>query len=415
MKRRTFIQSASSAAGIAIGVQAPKGWVHAMAKELAISDSTAERILVVVQLTGGNDGLNTIVPHKNDAYKKARPKLKIDSNEVIALDEELGFHPSLGSLVSMLEKQRLAVIQGVGYANPNRSHFESMDIWHSCKPKTSRNRSGWIGRLLAEAKGVETDDSLALHLGNEPIPLALVNRGVQVPSLSSVEQFRLKADRKLSKDQTARSMSPSPASHAISKESSDEDLMSFLSVSTDTALQASSRIEGMLSTPDENKDFPDSELGNKLRTISRLILAGLKTRIYYVTLDGFDTHANQLAVHAALLRQWSESLAAFHARLDRDGQSDRVLVMTFSEFGRRVAENASLGTDHGAAAPMWLSGPKMKNTLVGELPSLTQLVDGDLQYHTDFRAVYRSVVETWFGWKGDGMGLGDFSLLPLFA
>ncbi|MFN7892218.1 MAG: DUF1501 domain-containing protein, partial [Pirellula sp.] len=225
MKRRTFIQSASSAAGIAIGVQAPQGWVHAMAKELAISDSTAERILVVVQLTGGNDGLNTIVPHKNDAYKKARPKLKIDSNEVIALDEELGFHPSLGSLVSMLEKQRLAVIQGVGYANPNRSHFESMDIWHSCKPKTSRNRSGWIGRLLAEAKGVETDDSLALHLGNEPIPLALVNRGVQVPSLSSVEQFRLKADRKQPKDQAARSMSPSPASHAISKESSDEDLM----------------------------------------------------------------------------------------------------------------------------------------------------------------------------------------------
>ena len=415
MKRRTFIQSASSAAGIAIGVQAPNGWVHAMAKELASSDNTSERILVVVQLTGGNDGLNTIVPHKHDAYKKARPKLKIDSNEVIALDEELGFHPSLGALVSMLEKQRLSVIQGVGYENPNRSHFESMDIWHSCKPRTSRNRSGWIGRLLSDAKGVETDDSLALHLGNEPIPLALVDRGVQVPSLSSVEQFRLKADRKQPKDQAARSMSPSPASHAISKESSDEDLMSFLSVSTDTALKASSRIEGMLSTPDENKDFPDSELGNKLRTISRLILAGLKTRIYYVTLDGFDTHANQLAVHAALLRQWSESLAAFHARLDRDGQADRVLVMTFSEFGRRVAENASLGTDHGAAAPMWLSGPKMKNILVGELPSLTQLVDGDLKYHTDFRAVYRSVVEDWVGWKGDGMGLGGYSLLPLFA
>lgn len=415
MKRRTFIQSASSAAGIAIGVQAPNGWVHAMAKELASSDNTSERILVVVQLTGGNDGLNTIVPHKHDAYKKARPKLKIDSNEVIALDEELGFHLSLGALVSMLEKQRLSVIQGVGYENPNRSHFESMDIWHSCKPRTSRNRSGWIGRLLSDAKGVETDDSLALHLGNEPIPLALVDRGVQVPSLSSVEQFRLKADRKQLKDQAARSMSPSPASNTISKESSDEDLMSFLSVSTDTALKASSRIEGMLSTPDENKDFPDSELGNKLRTISRLILAGLKTRIYYVTLDGFDTHANQLAVHAALLRQWSESLAAFHARLDRDGQADRVLVMTFSEFGRRVAENASLGTDHGAAAPMWLSGPKMKNILVGELPSLTQLVDGDLKYHTDFRAVYRSVVEDWVGWKGDGMGLGGYSLLPLFA
>jgi uncharacterized protein (DUF1501 family) len=415
MKRRTFIQSASSAAGIAIGVQAPNGWVRAMATELSSPNAASERILVVVQLTGGNDGLNTVVPHKNDEYKKARPKLKIDSNDVIALNDELGFHPSLRSLSTMPEKQRLSVIQGVGYENPNRSHFESMDIWHSCQPKASRSRSGWIGRLLSEAKDVETDDSLALHLGNEPIPLALVNRGVQVPSLSSVEQFRLKADRKQPKDDTAKSMSPSPSTSLISKDASDEDLMSFLSVSTHTALQASSRIEGMLSTPDESQDFPDTELGGKLRTISRLILAGLKTRIYYVTLDGFDTHANQLTAHAALLRQWSESLAAFHARLDRDGQSDRVLVMTFSEFGRRVAENASLGTDHGAAAPVWLSGPRLKSTLVGNLPSLTQLVDGDLQYHTDFRSVYRSVVEEWFGWKSDGMSLGEHSSIPLLA
>ena len=415
MRRRTFIQSASTAAGIAIGTQAPNGWIRSMANELVSPNSDSDRILVVIQLSGGNDGLNTVVPHNNDEYKKARPKLKIDSSDVIRLNEELGFHPSLSSLASLLEKQKLSIIQGVGYENPNRSHFESMDIWHSCKPKSSRSRSGWIGRMISEAKGRETDDSFALHLGNEPIPMALVHRGVQVPSLASVEQFRLKADRNKSNAITATSMSSPSSTDSRPSEPTDEDLASFLSVSTQTALQASSRIETMTATPDDSKDFPDTSLGEKLRTISRLILAGLNTRIYYVTLDGFDTHANQLSAHAALLRQWSESLAAFHTRLERAGQSDRVLVMTFSEFGRRVAENASLGTDHGAAAPMMLSGPSMKRMLVGDLPSLTQLEDGDLKYHTDFRSVYRSVVEDWFGLQSAGMELGDFASIPLFA
>jgi uncharacterized protein (DUF1501 family) len=314
-----------------------------------------------------------------------------------------------------VEKNKLSVIQGVGYENPNRSHFESMDIWHSCKPKAARTKSGWIGRMISQSKSGEADDSFALHLGNESIPLALVERGVQVPSLASVDQFRIKADRKKSTMvDTSNETTASKKSHEQT-DAPEDDLMSFLSVSTRTALQASSRIEGMLSTPDNSSDFPDSELGDKLRTISRLILAGLSTRIYYVTLDGFDTHSNQQSAHAALLRQWSEAVSAFHTRLDRDGQSDRVLVMTFSEFGRRVAENASLGTDHGAAAPMMLSGPSMQELLVGDMPSLTQLEDGDLKFHTDFRSVYRTVVEDWFGLSVDKIGLESFPRTPFLS
>jgi uncharacterized protein (DUF1501 family) len=290
-----------------------------------------------------------------------------------------------------------------------------MDIWHSGKPKASRDKSGWIGRMISNCKSGEAEDSFAVHLGNESIPLALVERGVQVPSIASVDQFRIKADRKNS------AMSEETNSVAFAKRSDEQktapedDLMSFLSVSTQTALKASSRIERMLSTPDSSRDFPDSELGDKLRTISRLILAGLSTRIYYVTLDGFDTHSNQQFAHAALLRQWSEAISAFHARLDRDGQSDRVLVMTFSEFGRRVTENASLGTDHGAAAPMLLSGPSMQELLVGEMPSLSQLEDGDLKFHTDFRSVYRTVVEDWFGLSIDKIGLESFPRTPFLG
>jgi uncharacterized protein (DUF1501 family) len=174
-----------------------------------------------------------------------------------------------------------------------------------------------------------------------------------------------------------------------------EELLSFLSASTDSAVRASQRITGVLYNASDDAEFPASQLGEKLKVISRLILAGLKTRMYYVTLDGFDTHANQLAAHTGLLRQWADALGAFHQRLSQAGESVRVLVMTFSEFGRRLKENASGGTDHGAAAPMFLSGPKLPLLQVGAIPSLTDLDDADLKYHTDFRQVYATVIEHW--------------------
>jgi uncharacterized protein (DUF1501 family) len=392
MKRRSFGQlGISTCAALAIGTAQPGGWLQALAGELASQDqssSVTDRILVVIQLSGGNDGLNTIVPYRDELYAKARPKLGIPSSDVIKLTEELGLHPSLRAIENQFSENRFSIIQGVGYPSPNRSHFESMDIWHSCHPKKDRSQSGWLGRWITEQNAHPTSDSTAIHIGSESLPLACQERGVQVPSLASLEQMRLKAKLDSMQDKQAR-----PGAESNSKDSGS--LLDFLSTSTVAALEVSERLDKILAQPDTSGEFPKTALGEKLRAVSRLILSGLKTRIYYVTLDGFDTHANQPDVHASLLKQWSEALAAFLSRLKQTGQQDRVLVMTFSEFGRRVSENASLGTDHGAAAPMFLAGPKLPKIIHGPMPDLSDLEDGDLRFKIDFRSVYASVLEHW--------------------
>jgi hypothetical protein len=394
MKRRSFGQlGLGTCAGLAIGSAQPGGWLQVLASELAQQEdrhSDSERILVVVQLSGGNDGLNTVVPYRDELYAKSRPKLGIPSSDVIKLDDQLGLHPSLRSLEDRCSANRFTIVQGVGYPVPNRSHFESMDIWHSCHSKKDRTQSGWLGRWISEQNSNPTTDSTAIHLGSEPLPLACQERGVQVPSLSSLEQMRLK-----SKVIDAQSLEMKSEKAASSEGSGS--LLDFVSTSTVAALQVSERLEKILAQPDASGDFPKTAIGDKLRAVSRLILSGVKTRVYYVTLDGFDTHANQPDVHASLLRQWSEALSAFLSRLEQSGQQDRVLVMTFSEFGRRVSENASQGTDHGAAAPMFLAGPRLPKIIQGPNPDLSDLDDGDLKYKIDFRSVYAAVLDSWLG------------------
>lgn len=394
MKRRSFGQlGLGTCAGLAIGSVQPGGWLQVLASELAQQEdrhSDSERILVVVQLSGGNDGLNTVVPYRDELYAKSRPKLGIPSSDVIKLDDQLGLHPSLRSLEDRCSANRFTIVQGVGYPVPNRSHFESMDIWHSCHSKKDRTQSGWLGRWISEQNSNPTTDSTAIHLGSEPLPLACQERGVQVPSLSSLEQMRLK-----SKVIDAQGLEMKSEKAASSEGSGS--LLDFVSTSTVAALQVSERLEKILAQPDASGDFPKTAIGDKLRAVSRLILSGVKTRVYYVTLDGFDTHANQPDVHATLLRQWSEALSAFLSRLEQSGQQDRVLVMTFSEFGRRVSENASQGTDHGAAAPMFLAGPRLPKIIQGPNPDLSDLDDGDLKYKIDFRSVYAAVLDSWLG------------------
>jgi uncharacterized protein (DUF1501 family) len=394
MKRRSFGQlGLGTCAGLAIGSAQPGGWLQVLASELAQQEdrhSDSERILVVVQLSGGNDGLNTVVPYRDELYAKSRPKLGIPSSDVIKLDDQLGLHPSLRSLEDRCSANRFTIVQGVGYPVPNRSHFESMDIWHSCHAKKDRTQSGWLGRWISEQDSNPSTDSTAIHLGSEPLPLACQERGVQVPSLSSLEQMRLK-----SKVIDAQGLEMK--SEKVASSEGSGSLLDFVSTSTVAALQVSERLEKILAQPDASGDFPKTAIGEKLRAVSRLILSGVKTRVYYVTLDGFDTHANQPDVHATLLRQWSEALSAFLSRLEQSGQQDRVLVMTFSEFGRRVSENASQGTDHGAAAPMFLAGPRLPKIIQGPNPDLSDLDDGDLKYKIDFRSVYAAVLDSWLG------------------
>jgi uncharacterized protein (DUF1501 family) len=397
--RRTFLTVASSTTLVALSPAVPAFLRRAAALENGSGNSPAgERVLVVLQLTGGNDGLNTVIPYADDDYAKNRFSLRHDVNSVLKIDDYVGLHPSLRGFAELLEQDRLAIVQGVGYRNPNRSHFESMDIWHTAVPKLPAQRSGWLGRGLDAARR-DGGDLPAIHLGSEVQPLALATRDVAVPSLASLDGFKLNTggDRDL-----ARAIRENAG---IARPASDE-LLGFLQVNTTAALAASERVERAMKDYRSGTDYPGTALAQKLRGVAQLINAGLNTRIYYLALDGFDSHSNQRDAHAGLLSELSGAVAAFLSDVSEHGHSERVLVMTFSEFGRRVKENASQGTDHGAAAPMFLAGAQVQPGLIGEHPSLTDLDDGDLKFHTDFRGVYAAVLRDWLGWA-PGPIVGD--------
>ena len=387
ISRRQFVHGvAASSSVMALNGTAPSFLVDA-AERL----DACERVLVIIQLSGGNDGLNTIIPYRDESYYSARPTLAIPREEVVPINDELGFHPALRPLADLLENAELAVVQGVGYPRPNRSHFESMDIWHTCQRRGARRDTGWLGRFLEAAP---TDrlggDAAAVHLGAKKQPLALAARNIQVPSIRSLERFRLNDGG----DQRLREVIDELTATARGRQ---DNLLGFIQGSTAAALAASRRVEDVGQRYKPAVPYPDNQLAQRLRTAAQLIDAGLETRIYYTEIDGFDTHSQQAAAHAALLRQLGSAMSAFIEDVKQHGHGDRVLVFSFSEFGRRVKENASEGTDHGAALPLLLAGSPVKAGLIGNQPSLTELEDGDLRFHTDFRQVYAAILEDWLG------------------
>lgn len=396
--RRSFLKTTiGSSAVVSLGTAAPQFLLNACAAD---SKPNEESILVVIQLSGGNDGLNTVAPFSDARYRKARPTLAVKSQDALKIDSSLGFHPAAKGMSNLLESDHLAIVQGVGYPNPNRSHFESMDIWHSCRRKTSVRHDGWLGRYLESTQTGKPLDLPALHLGREKQPLALVSREVRVPSVRSVDRFKLKNSSSQLRETVTKIGTPSSAP--------GDDLLGFVQSSTGSALSASEKIEAATGDYKTGIQWPESGLAQKLKTVAQLIDSGLKTRIYYVTLDGFDTHARQGDAHAALLRELSEAMDAFVRDLDEHGHGDRVLTLTFSEFGRRLKENASEGTDHGAAAPVFLAGNRVKPGLIGKHPSLSDLEDGDVKFHTDFRQVYATVLDGWLGVKSAAILGGSF-------
>jgi len=402
--RRQFIAASGgslallSLSGVAPGILAQAASAHAA--------EGGDRVLVVIQLSGGNDGLNTVVPIGDPEYYKNRFTLAIGKNAVLKIQDGLGFHPSLVGLSKVLEAGSLAIVQGVGYPQPNRSHFESMDIWHTARMQNEGRTQGWLGRYLDATGGRREAEVAGLHLGEERQPLALASLSTAIPSIQSMERFRLEAGRRgdLSSDIDMAVAAARPAG---------DDLLSFVQRSTSGALAASRRVEKALAKPGSNVRYPSTGLGQKLQTVAQLIGAGLETRVYYLTLDGFDTHSDQDDSHAALLGELSGAVAAFCDDMSKRGQADRVLGIAFSEFGRRVKENASRGTDHGAAAPLFAFGGKVTPGVIGKHPSLTDLDDGDLKYHTDFRRVYATLLEGWLGWPTRDVLGGDHKPLPI--
>jgi uncharacterized protein (DUF1501 family) len=411
--RRDFLKSSLGASTlVAMGATTVPAFLGRSALAARSAPSTSgDRVIVVVQLIGGNDGLNTVVPYGLDGYARNRKALRLPAASLHKMNKEIGLHPALGSLAKLLEDGRLAVVQGVGYPNPDRSHFRSMEIWETGRLETGALETGWLGRAVDGLPSKPGGDSPALHIGSRSFPLALRAKRTEVPSLASLEQYRLQlagsdSERRAGRaalDQMARLDRPS-----------DDPLLGFLRRSTLTAYDSSQRLEQVTKAASTDTKYPDHGLARRLSLIAQIIKAGFGTRIFYTALDGFDTHANQLGTHEALLTELSESIAAFQTDLAKAGQADRVALLTFSEFGRRVRENASQGTDHGAAAPLFVVGPVRQGGLVGAHPDLEALDDGDLKFHTDFRQVYASLLQSWLGIPSEPIVGAGFTPLDLF-
>jgi uncharacterized protein (DUF1501 family) len=379
------------------------------------------KILVVVQLSGGNDGLSTVIPYGDDVYYQSRAQISHPADKILKINDYLGLHPNLAPLKSIFDAGDLAVVQGVGYPNPNRSHFRSMDIWQSAQPDREVADSGWIGRYF-DNTCPGCDPKVGLSIG-ETLPLAMQGVNVAPLSFEGAQSFQYRGNdknhylalnqAKQSKDAGDITMIPIPQVAGQKPLTSPASQLDFLHRTAMDAQLSSEQILRITRNHTAAGTYPAGEFGNGLKTIAAMIAGGLPTRVYYVALGGFDTHAGQLGRHDTLMTQLANGLGAFWKDLQDQKNDDRVMVMTFSEFGRRVQQNASNGTDHGAAAPMFVMGGKIHQGIVGNHPSLTDLDQGDLKYLIDFRSVYASVLQKWLDTPSKPI-LGDqFPLLPL--
>jgi uncharacterized protein (DUF1501 family) len=385
--------------------------LQAEAAEKATQVTTGKdgRILVILQMAGGNDGLNTIVPFSNDYYRRARPRIGIPEKEVLSINDEVGFHQNLSGFKDLYDAGQLSIIQGVGYPNPNRSHFRSTEIWQTACDTGKIEQYGWLGRFFDNTcKGC--DPTIAVNIGRQ-MPQAFAAKTPKGISLENPQNYRFitsergragemseESYRKLNEpeNEMAENSGDTIGSlHGAANHSGS--VLDFLERTALDAQVSSDKIRSIANRVDTKGEYPGSQLGNSLKLVAKLIGGGLPTRIFYVSQGGYDTHTNQAGAHQRLLKDLGDGMKAFVADMKAQGNMSRVLVMTFSEFGRRVAENASSGTDHGAAAPMFVVGDKVKAGLLGKYPSLApqDLFQGDLKYSVDFRSVYAGVLERW--------------------
>ena len=370
------------------------------------------KILVVVQLSGGNDGLSTVIPYADDTYHRLRPIIGHEASTVHKLNDYIGLHPNLGPVAEMIQKGTAAVVQGVGYPNPNRSHFRSMDIWQSGRPDRESESTGWIGRYF-DNSCPGCDPQVGIAIGQQ-LPLAMQGDKIMPLAFERPEAFRYNGPDKqryqqLNKLTDADAASSSHDSHKLTPAGE----LDFLHRTAMDAQLSSDKILSIMRNYSSTAQYPGGEFGQGLRTIAAMIHGGLPTRVYYVSLTGFDTHAGERARHDNLMKQLAQGLQAFWKDMEQQRNDQRVLMMTFSEFGRRVAQNASGGTDHGTAAPMFLFGSSVKAGVIGKHPSLTNLDQGDLRYTTDFRSVYASIIQNWLDAPSKAILGGQFNTLPI--
>jgi uncharacterized protein (DUF1501 family) len=393
LSRRDFLKSSTLLA------LAPTVPVFLARTARAATPQRDGRVLVVIQLDGGNDGINTVVPFADEGYAKHRKALRLAKERLVKVNDQVGLHPALQEFGKLLEAGRLAVVQGVSYPNPSRSHFQSMAVWHSARrDPEEHNQIGWLGRGLDGAGS----GASALLVGSGPPPVAIRGRRSVASAIERVEDFILNAGADPRK--------------ALAGEEPADDLSAFVRRSMLDAYASADRLAEVAGGKDGEARYPQSGLASRLRLVARLLKAGLGPRVFYTLQPGYDTHSAQLFAHSNLLFELSGAVKAFLDDLTAAKLADRVAVLLFSEFGRTVKENGSAGTDHGTAGPVFLAGAPVRGGLVGATPSLLDLdpKHGDLRRSLDFRQVYAAILEDWLGLPAQEALGGTYERLPLF-
>jgi uncharacterized protein (DUF1501 family) len=398
MKRRDFLSSFSTVTGSALLSAHAPGWAQAVATR---ASSARDRILILIELKGGNDGLNTVVPYADNAYYQLRNSIALKPEDLLKIDAKLGLHPELKAALPLWEKNELAIVQGVGYPQANLSHFRSIEIWETASKSTEYLQDGWATRAIQNgfaAKAKFTAEGVLIGM-NDFGPLA----GAQAVSLNDPVAF-------VNQSRLARS-------NALEAATQNPALRYLLKVENEIS-QAADGLKGDKHA--FNTVFPQGQFGNSVAAAAQVVasqssklLAGVGgVPVICLTLGSFDTHQNQQGTHANLLRQLAEGIAALKSAMTELGAWDRTMVMTFSEFGRRARQNSSGGTDHGIAAPHFIAGGAVRGGIYGKAPDLERL-DGNqnMVYTTDFRQLYATVAEQWWGVNAEAVVRGKFDTL----
>ena len=409
--RRDFIRQ--GLLPVFAGSAVPSVFANAVAAARADSPNATpgDRILVLVQLAGGNDGLNTVIPFQDGVYHDARPTLRQDQG-VLTLNNQLGLHPNLKGLKASWDAGQLAIVQGVGYPNPNLSHFASMAIWETASVQGGIG-DGWLGRYLNYLDKVGESPNHALEgVSTGSLVPPELRSTAPVTALQSLRTFRLQPVNDHGTQVDAEN--PLMKFYGAFKGTGPAPFGALFDATLSEALQASHALQATDASYQAKATYPvNSPIASSLKLVAETIASGLGVRVAHVTLGGFDNHAREKPVHDKLLLDLDKAVTAFMQDLQGHGLGDKVLVMTWSEFGRRVKENGSAGTDHGTAAPMFLLGSAVKGGLYGEQPSLNTLDSGNLKFTTDFRSVYASVLQGYLNAPASDLLGGTWEILPL--
>jgi uncharacterized protein (DUF1501 family) len=399
------------------GSAVPTVFAQGIAAAAADSRSAApsDRVLVLVQLAGGNDGLNTVIPTQDGAYHDARPTLRVEAATALPLNASLGLHPNLKNFKARFDAGQLAIIQGVGYPNPNLSHFASMNVWETASMQAGIG-DGWLGRYLNYLDQVGESPNHALEGLSVGSLIAPELRSQRTPTaaLQSIQSFRLQPLPSSGHGTPVDAENPLMKFYGAFHKASPAPYGALLDTTLTEALTSAAALQSTDKLYQPKATYPaKSPIASSLRLVAETLVSGLGVRVAHVTLGGFDNHSNEKPVHDKLLADLDAALGAFLQDIEGHGLADRVLIMTWSEFGRRVAENGSKGTDHGTAAPMFVLGAPVKGGLYGETPDLKTLDHGNLKFTTDFRAVYATVLQGYLQAPASDVLGGNYDTIPL--